>query len=91
MLIINGFSPSPSPLSYPPREYFVDLLAFDVCKDETGGTDEIYLQLLNHGVPTSVQIMWVPFDQWDPLTLYSLPARVLRHCVDAVKEVSCSM
>ncbi|GJP56793.1 hypothetical protein CLOM_g15841 [Closterium sp. NIES-68] len=69
-----------------PRRFYVDLAAWDSWRHATGGTDELLLRLQAAGVPTRVEVMWVPVRQWDPLSLYALPARVLGHAAQSLSS-----
>ncbi|CAI5501356.1 unnamed protein product [Closterium sp. Naga37s-1] len=69
-----------------PRLFFVDLSAWDSWRHATGGTDELLLRLRVAGVPTRVEVMWVPVREWDPASLYALPARVVGHAAHSLSS-----
>ncbi|CAI5535364.1 unnamed protein product [Closterium sp. Naga37s-1] len=69
-----------------PRLFFVDLSAWDSWRHATGGTDELLLRLRAAGVPTRVEVMWVPVREWDPASLYALPARVVGHAAHSLSS-----
>ncbi|CAI5483678.1 unnamed protein product [Closterium sp. Yama58-4] len=69
-----------------PRLFFVDLSAWDSWRHATGGTDELLLRLRAAGVPTRVEVMWVPVREWDPASLYTLPARVVGHAAHSLSS-----
>ncbi|CAI5461677.1 unnamed protein product [Closterium sp. Yama58-4] len=69
-----------------PRLFFVDLSAWDSWRHATGGTDELLLRLRAAGVPTRVEVMWVPVREWDPASLYTLPARMVGHAAHSLSS-----
>ncbi|CAL9154165.1 probable inactive ATP-dependent zinc metalloprotease FTSHI 5, chloroplastic isoform X1 [Musa acuminata AAA Group] len=47
------------------KEYYVDLKKFDILFEDFGGFDGLYVKMLASGVPTSVQLMWIPLSELD--------------------------
>ncbi|CAL9108120.1 unnamed protein product [Musa textilis] len=47
------------------KEYYVDLKKFDLLFEDFGGFDGLYVKMLASGVPTSVQLMWIPLSELD--------------------------
>ncbi|KAL9257626.1 putative inactive ATP-dependent zinc metalloprotease FTSHI 5, chloroplastic [Drosera capensis] len=50
------------------REYRVDIKEYDILFEDFGGFDTLYLKMVASGIPTFVQVMWIPFSE---LNLYS--------------------
>lgn len=46
--------------------------------EEFGGVDGLYLKMLASNVPTSVQLMWIPFSELDIRQQFLLPIRLSR-------------
>lgn len=46
--------------------------------EEFGGVDGLYLKMLATNVPTSVQLMWIPFSELDIRQQFLLPIRLSR-------------
>lgn len=55
------------------RVYYADLKVYDFRFQEYGGRDGLHLRMLASGVPVSVDVMWIPFNEWDPIQLFVLP------------------
>ncbi|GMP92514.1 hypothetical protein CsSME_00042709 [Camellia sinensis var. sinensis] len=47
------------------KEYFVDIKEFEMLFEDFGGFDGLYLRMLASGIPTAVQLMWIPFSDLD--------------------------
>uniref|UniRef100_A0A5B7C2I5 CARD domain-containing protein n=1 Tax=Davidia involucrata TaxID=16924 RepID=A0A5B7C2I5_DAVIN len=47
------------------KEYFVDIKEFEMLFEDFGGFDGLYLRMLASGIPTSVQLMWIPLSELD--------------------------
>lgn len=48
------------------REYYVDILAFDVLFEQAGGFDGLYVKMVTSGIPTTIEYMSIPFKEWEP-------------------------
>ncbi|CAM6088523.1 unnamed protein product [Calypogeia fissa] len=59
------------------REYIVNTQAFDSEYEDYGGFDTLLLKLIASGVPTSVEVMWVPLEEWSPRRILQLPFKVI--------------
>ncbi|KAJ8467400.1 hypothetical protein OPV22_029952 [Ensete ventricosum] len=57
------------------KEYYVDLKEFDLLFEDFGGFDGLYVKMLASGVPTSVQLMWIPLSELDIRQQFLLLAR----------------
>nr|XP_043606226.1 probable inactive ATP-dependent zinc metalloprotease FTSHI 5, chloroplastic [Erigeron canadensis] len=60
------------------KEYFIDLKEFDTMFEDFGGVDGLYLKMLASNVPTSVQLMWIPYSELDIRQQLLLPLRFSR-------------
>ncbi|KAL8201414.1 hypothetical protein R6Q57_012753 [Mikania cordata] len=60
------------------KEYYVDLKEFDRMFEDFEGVDGLYLKMLASNVPTSVQLMWIPFSELDIKQQFLLPIRLSR-------------
>ncbi|KAM7484822.1 hypothetical protein LguiA_000831 [Lonicera macranthoides] len=47
------------------REYYVDIKEFEMLFEDFGGFDGLYLRMIASGIPTVVQLMWIPFSELD--------------------------
>lgn len=46
------------------REYYVDVVAFDVLFEQVGGFDGLYVKMVASGIPTTIEFMSIPFKEW---------------------------
>ncbi|XP_071702217.1 probable inactive ATP-dependent zinc metalloprotease FTSHI 5, chloroplastic [Rutidosis leptorrhynchoides] len=60
------------------KEYYVDLKEFEMLFEDFGGVDGLYLKMLAANVPTSVQLMRIPFSELDMRQQFLLPMRLSR-------------
>lgn len=63
------------------KEYYVDIKEFDLLFEDFGGFDGLYMKMLASGVPTIVQLMWIPLSDLDIRQQFLLTARLCRECV----------
>uniref|UniRef100_A0A6V7QXZ2 AAA+ ATPase domain-containing protein n=1 Tax=Ananas comosus var. bracteatus TaxID=296719 RepID=A0A6V7QXZ2_ANACO len=63
------------------REYYVDIKEFDLLFEEFGGFDGMYLKMLASGIPTAVQLMWIPLSELDIRQQFLLVTRILSQCL----------
>ncbi|KAG6544312.1 hypothetical protein Mapa_014315 [Marchantia paleacea] len=59
------------------REYYVNTRAFHAEYEDVGGFDMMYMKLITSGVPTNIETMWIPFEEWDFERLFQLPFKVV--------------
>lgn len=45
------------------KEYYVDIKEYDMLFEGLGGFDGLYMKMLASDVPTSIQLMWIPFSE----------------------------
>lgn len=45
------------------KEYRVDIKEYDILFEDFGGFDTLYLKMVASGIPTFVQVMWIPFSE----------------------------
>lgn len=62
------------------KEYYVDIKEFDLLFEDFGGFDGLYMKMLASGVPTIVQLMWIPFSDLDISQQFHLIARLSKDC-----------
>ncbi|XP_027096823.1 probable inactive ATP-dependent zinc metalloprotease FTSHI 5, chloroplastic isoform X1 [Coffea arabica] len=63
------------------REYYVDVKEFEMLFEDFGGFDGLYLRMLAYGVPTVVQLMWIPFSELDFGQQFLLVMRLCHQCL----------
>ncbi|KAI3864663.1 hypothetical protein MKX03_009183 [Papaver bracteatum] len=47
------------------KEYYVNVQEYETLFEDFGGFDGLYLKLLASGVPTAIQLMWIPLTELD--------------------------
>ncbi|XP_072999076.1 probable inactive ATP-dependent zinc metalloprotease FTSHI 5, chloroplastic [Typha latifolia] len=63
------------------REYFVDIKELDLLFEDFGGFDGLYVKMLASGIPTAVQLMWIPFSELDMRQQLLLITRLSSQCL----------
>lgn len=54
---------------------------FDLLFEDFGGFDGLYMRMLASGIPTIVQLMWIPLADLDIRQQFLLMARLSRECL----------
>lgn len=54
---------------------------FDLLFEESGGFDCLYVKMLASGIPTAVQLMWIPFSELDIRQQFLLLIRLFSQCL----------
>jgi len=54
---------------------------FDILFEDFGGFDGLYMKMLASGIPTIVQLMWIPFSDLDIRQQFLLMTRLSRECL----------
>lgn len=62
------------------KEYFVDIKEFDLLFEDFGGFDGLYIRMIASGIPTAVQLMWIPFSDLDIREQFFLITRFSYMC-----------
>ncbi|KAI3453265.1 hypothetical protein Pfo_009928 [Paulownia fortunei] len=62
------------------KEYYVDVKEFDMLFEDFVGFDALYLRMLAAGIPTTVQLMWIPFSELDFSQQFLLMVTLCRQC-----------
>ncbi|KAL0446602.1 UNVERIFIED_CONTAM: putative inactive ATP-dependent zinc metalloprotease FTSHI 5, chloroplastic [Sesamum latifolium] len=62
------------------EEYFVDVKELEMLFEDFGGFDALYLRMVAAGIPTSVQLMWIPFSELDFSQQFLLLVNLCRQC-----------
>ncbi|KAJ0972598.1 hypothetical protein J5N97_020557 [Dioscorea zingiberensis] len=62
------------------KEYLVDIKELDLFFEDFGGFDGIYTKMLACGIPTSVQVMWIPLSELDIRQQFLLASRLSYQC-----------
>ncbi|XP_078439024.1 ftsH extracellular protease family [Wolffia australiana] len=70
------------------KEYFVDIKEFELLFDDFGGFDGLYIRMLASGVPTSVQLMWIPFTELDLRQQFVLSSKLLNQSLVGLWKTS---
>ncbi|XVF57066.1 hypothetical protein PTKIN_Ptkin06aG0173700 [Pterospermum kingtungense] len=63
------------------KEYFVDIKEFDMLYENFGGFDGLYMKMLACGIPTAVQLMYIPFSELDFRQQFLLTIRLSHQCL----------
>ncbi|KAK4799841.1 hypothetical protein SAY86_025206 [Trapa natans] len=63
------------------NEYFLDIREFEMAFEDFGGFDGLYMKLLACGVPTVVQLMWIPLSELNFQQQFLLAMRLSRQCL----------
>ncbi|KAK9136718.1 hypothetical protein Sjap_007312 [Stephania japonica] len=63
------------------KEYFIDIQELDILFEEFGGFDGFYLKLLGSGIPTTVQLMWIPFSELNIREQFFLMTSISYQCI----------
>ncbi|KAA8533356.1 hypothetical protein F0562_033111 [Nyssa sinensis] len=66
------------------KEYFVDIKEFEMLFEDFGGFDGLYLRMLASGIPTAVQLMWIPFSELDFRQQFLLIIRLSRQSLNGL-------
>ncbi|KAJ9180003.1 hypothetical protein P3X46_008312 [Hevea brasiliensis] len=66
------------------KEYYVDIKEFDMLYEEFGGFDGLYVKMLAQGIPTVVQLMWIPFSELNLHQQFLLTLRLARQCINGI-------
>ncbi|KAL3693910.1 hypothetical protein R1sor_007561 [Riccia sorocarpa] len=59
------------------REYYVNTRVFNAEYEDVGGFDMMYFKLLLSGAPTTIETMWIPFEEWGFERLFFLPFKMV--------------
>lgn len=62
------------------KEYYVDAKEYDMLFEDFGGFDALYLRMLAAGIPTAVQLMWIPLSELDISQQFLLIVNLCRQC-----------
>lgn len=54
---------------------------FDLLFEDFGASDGLYVKMLASGVPTAVQLMWIPFSELDIQQQFLLLTRLSSQCL----------
>ncbi|XP_059633376.1 probable inactive ATP-dependent zinc metalloprotease FTSHI 5, chloroplastic [Cornus florida] len=66
------------------KEYCVDIKEFEILFEEFGGFDGLYLKMIASGIPTAVQLMWIPFSELDFRQQFLLITRLSHQCLNGL-------
>ncbi|XP_060175742.1 probable inactive ATP-dependent zinc metalloprotease FTSHI 5, chloroplastic isoform X2 [Lycium barbarum] len=66
------------------KEYFVDIKEYELIYEDFGGFDALYLRMLTSGIPTVVQLMWIPFSELDFRQQFLLVTRLSHQCLNGL-------
>nr|QKY65106.1 AAA-type ATPase family protein [Passiflora pittieri] len=66
------------------QEYYVDIKEFETLYEDFEGFDGLYSKMLANGIPTSVQLMRIPFSELDLRQQFLLSIRFARLCFNEV-------
>ncbi|KZV49363.1 Metalloprotease m41 ftsh isoform 1 [Dorcoceras hygrometricum] len=62
------------------KEFFVDIKEFEMLFEDFGGFDALYLRMIAAGIPTAVQLMYIPFSELDVRQQFFLVLTMCRQC-----------
>ncbi|KAI4303029.1 hypothetical protein MLD38_038710 [Melastoma candidum] len=63
------------------KEYFVNIKEFDILFEDFGGFDGLYVKMLEMGIPTAVQLMWIPLSELTFHQQFFLAIRLLHQAL----------
>ncbi|XP_056168154.1 probable inactive ATP-dependent zinc metalloprotease FTSHI 5, chloroplastic isoform X4 [Syzygium oleosum] len=63
------------------KEYYVNIKEFEMLFEEFGGFDGLYMKMLASGIPTAVQLMWIPFSELNFHQQFLLTTSLLHQCL----------
>nr|QKY65100.1 AAA-type ATPase family protein [Passiflora contracta] len=66
------------------QEYYVDIKEFEALYEDFEGFDGLYTKMLANGIPTSVQLMRIPFSELDVRQQFLLSIRFAQLCFNEV-------
>lgn len=66
------------------KEYYLDIKEFEMLFEEFGGFDGLYMKMLACGIPTTVNLMWIPFSELDFRQQFLLTLRLSRQCLNGL-------
>lgn len=68
--------------SFLPESHYSMVLSqeFDMLFEDFGGFDALYLRMLSAGIPTAVQLMWIPLSELDISQQFLLMVTLCRQC-----------
>ncbi|KAL2509751.1 FtsH extracellular protease family [Forsythia ovata] len=66
------------------KEYYVDVKEFEMLFEDFGGFDGLYLRMIAAGIPTAVQLMWIPFTELDLRQQFLLITRLSYQCFNGL-------
>ncbi|KAG6396848.1 hypothetical protein SASPL_143005 [Salvia splendens] len=70
------------------KEYYVDAKEFDMLFEDLGGLDALYLRMITAGIPTAVQLMWIPLSELDISQQFLLILTLFRQCFTGLWRTS---
>lgn len=66
------------------KEYYVDLKEYEMLFEDFGGFDGLYLKMIASGIPTMVQLMWIPLSELDLYQQFLLTIRLSQQCLNGL-------
>ncbi|KAM0932190.1 putative peptidase M41, AAA+ ATPase domain, ATPase, AAA-type, core [Dioscorea sansibarensis] len=66
------------------KEYLVDIKELDLLFEDFGGFDGLYTKMLACGIPTTVQVMWIPLSELDIHQQFLLASRLSYQCLNGI-------
>ncbi|XP_057426708.1 probable inactive ATP-dependent zinc metalloprotease FTSHI 5, chloroplastic [Lotus japonicus] len=60
------------------KEFYVDIKEFEMLFEDIGGFNGLYMKMLACDIPTTVQLMWIPFSELDLRQQFLVTLRVSR-------------
>ncbi|KAK3172166.1 hypothetical protein Dsin_033173 [Dipteronia sinensis] len=68
------------------KEFYVDIKEIEMLFEGFGGFDGLYMKMLSCGIPTTVQLMWIPFSELDLGQQLLLTARLAHQCFNGLQK-----
>ncbi|KAK4851831.1 hypothetical protein QYF36_018762 [Acer negundo] len=68
------------------KEFYVDIKEIEMLFEGFGGFDGLYMKMLACGIPTTVQLMWIPFSELDLGQQLLLTARLAHQCFNGLQK-----
>lgn len=69
-------------------KFIVLLQEYETVFEDSGGFDALYLRMLAAGIPTTIQLMWIPLSELDLSQQFLLVVNFTRECITGLLRTS---
>ncbi|KAL8520650.1 hypothetical protein ACS0TY_011260 [Phlomoides rotata] len=70
------------------KEYYVDAREYEMMFEDFGGFDALYFRMLAAGIPTAIQLMWIPLSELDLSQQFLLVVNFTCECITGLWRTS---